>query len=74
MFGLIRENLKLRKRVNTLEVKLDALEETIKDELYKDFMSKLGESDLVARLKEENKKLREERKVLKRMLIEGKEN
>lgn len=74
MFNLLVENRKLRKRCNTLELKLETLEDTIKDELYKDFMAKLGESDMVSRLKEENKKLREERKVLKRMLMEGKEN
>ena len=74
MFNLLVENRKLRKRCNTLELKLETLEDTIKDELYKDFMAKLGESDMVSHLKEENKKLREERKVLKRMLMEGKEN
>lgn len=49
---------KLLMKCNTLETKKEVLENTIKDELYKAFMEKLGEPDTIKRLKEENKNLR----------------
>lgn len=49
---------KMRKRINTLESENEMLKETIKDELYKAFMEKLGEPETIKRLKEENKRLR----------------
>lgn len=50
--------IKMRRRINTLETENEVLKNTIKDELYKEFMKKLGEPDEVKRLREENKKLR----------------
>lgn len=59
------ENVRLKMKVNTLENKIETLENIIKDELYKSFMEKLGESVEVERLKKENKKLRQKCKILK---------
>lgn len=50
--------IKLLRRINTLENQVEVLENSIKDELYKEFMKKLGESDENERLRKENKKLR----------------
>ena len=63
--GLIRNNkFSLIKRINTLEMERDTLEDTIKDELYKTFMEKLNEPYELKRLKEENKRLRQKNKFL----------
>ena len=66
----LNEVHKLRSRINTLELEKEVLEDTIKSELYKEFMAKLGEPEETQRLKEENKKLREDRRTLRRMLKE----
>lgn len=57
--------------INSLELKVDTLETAIKDELFKLFMEKLGEPAEMARLKKENKKLRQEKKALKAIVVEG---
>ena len=49
-----------QKYINTLENKIETLESALKDELFKLFMEKLGEPAEMARLKKENKKLRQE--------------
>lgn len=49
---------KMRKKINTLTLQNDYLEDVIKSELFKTFMKKLDEPDEINRLKEENKKLR----------------
>ena len=48
--------IKMRRKINTLETENEVLKNTIKDELYKEFMKKLGEPDENKRLREENKK------------------
>lgn len=58
----------LEKKINTLENENETLKEVIKSELYKEFMSKLGEPLQMERLKEENKKLRKKVKLLKEIL------
>lgn len=60
-----------QKYINTLENKIETLESALKDELFKLFMEKLGEPAEMARLKKENKKLRQEKKVLKAIVVEG---
>lgn len=50
--------IKLKRKINTLENQVETLGNSIKDELYKEFMKKLGESDENERLRKENKKLR----------------
>lgn len=57
--------------INTLENKIETLEGALKDELFKLFMEKLGEPAEMARLKKENKKLRQEKKALKAIVMEG---
>jgi hypothetical protein len=64
--------IKQHRKINTLENKVKALENTIKEELYKEFMKKLGEPMEVERLRKENKMLRQKIKVLKEMIKEGK--
>ena len=60
--------VKLNKKINTLENQVETLENSIKDELYKEFMKKLGETTENDRLKKENKKLRAKIKDLKEMI------
>ena len=64
--------IKQHRKINTLENKVEALENSIKEELYKEFMKKLGEPMEVERLRKENKRLRQKNKVLKEMIKEGK--
>lgn len=62
---------RMRKRINTLENQVSTLENVIKDELYKEFMKKLGEPDEVKRLREENKRLRQKIKSYKEDINNG---
>ena len=64
--------IKQHGQINTLEDKVEVLENSIKEELYKEFMKKLGEPMEVERLRKENKRLRQKIKVLKEMIKEGK--
>ena len=61
---------KLNTKINTLENENVMLKNTIKDELYKIFMDKLGEPLEIKRLHEENKKLRKRIKKYKEMVKE----
>ena len=63
--------IKLNKKINTLENQIETLENSIKDELYKEFMKKIGETAEVDRLKKENKRLRIKIKDLKEIIKEG---
>lgn len=62
---------KMRKQINSLENQVSTLESVIKDELYKEFMKKLGEPLAVERYKKENKKLRQQNKALKEIIKES---
>ena len=64
--------IKQHRQINTLENKVEALENTIKEELYKEFMKKLGEPLECEGLRKENKKLRKQVKTLKEIIKEGK--
>lgn len=50
--------LQLIKKINSLELHVEELEDTIKDELYKTFMGKLQEPQELNRYKKENTNLR----------------
>ena len=63
--------LKQQRQINTLENKVEALENSIKDELYKEFMKKLGEPLENERLRKENKRLCQQVKSLKEIIKEG---
>lgn len=58
----------LIRKINTLELENSALEQTIKNELYKIFMDKLREPQELDRVKKENKNLRNKVKTLKALL------
>ena len=62
--------MKLRKRINTLELENETLKNIIKEELYKTFMKKLNDSEADKRYKEENIRLRKQIKVLKQIIKE----
>lgn len=66
--GGLFDYFKLRKAYNTVVLERDVLENTIKDELYKEFMKKLGEPVENDRLKKENKRLRQQVKSLKEII------
>lgn len=68
---LSKDHHELRVKVNTLELENDVLKGTIKDELYKEFMNKLGEPAEMKRLREENRRLRKRVKNLRSELKNG---
>lgn len=70
----IPSKIKMRRKINTLEAENEVLKNTIKDELYKEFMKKLGEPDEIKRLREENKKLRLKNKNYKEEILNGNSN
>lgn len=69
--NLIKKVIEQRKKINTLENENETLKNTIKDELYKEFMKRLGEPLEVSRLKRENKRLRKQKKELQEIIREG---
>lgn len=70
--GKVPTKRKMIKHINTLEMEIETLRETIKDELYKRFMDKLGEPLEMERIRNENKRLRRQIKTLKELLKEAK--
>ena len=60
--------IQLIRKINTLELNISVLEDTIKEELYKTFMDKLKEPQELNRVKKENSNLRKKNKVLKQLL------
>ena len=60
--------LQLIKKINSLELRVEELEDTVKDELYKTFMGKLQEPQELNRYKKENTNLRKKIKILKNLL------
>ena len=69
--NLIKKVIEQRKKINTLENENQTLRNAIKDELYKEFMKRLGEPLEVSRLKRENKRLRKQKKELQEIIREG---
>lgn len=63
--------LKQWKEINTLKHEVETLKNSIKEELYKEFMKKLGEPADNERLRKENKRLRQQVKSLKEIIKEG---
>lgn len=60
--------LKLLRKYNTLETKYEVLKNDVKEECFKEIISKVGEPIELNRLREENKRLRLKNKELKEML------
>lgn len=71
--NLVPTIIKQKRKINTLELKVEMLENAIKDELYKEFMEKLGEPIEIERLKNDNKRLRKKVKQLKELIKEEEE-
>ena len=69
--NVIKKVIEQRKKINTLENENETLRNAIKDELYKEFMKRLGEPLEVSRLKRENKRLRKQKKELQEIIREG---
>ena len=69
--NLFKKVIAQNRKINTLENENETLKNTIKDELYKEFMKKLGEPLEIARLRKENKKLRKQKKELQEIIREG---
>lgn len=59
------------REINTLKLEVETLKNSIKEELYKEFMKKLGEPADNERLRKENKRLRQQIKSLKEIIKEG---
>ena len=71
VLNLFKKVIAQNRKINTLENENETLKNTIKDELYKEFMKKLGEPLEITRLRKENKKLRKQRKELQKIIREG---
>ncbi len=65
---LSKSHHELRTRINTLELEVETLKQTIKDELYIEFMKKLDEPAKSQSLRKDNKMLRKKIKTLKEEL------
>lgn len=59
-------------KINVLENEVATLESIIKEDLYKEFMRKMGELLECERLRKENQRLRKQVKTLKDIIKEGK--
>lgn len=62
--------IKQKRKINKLENELEALKLSVKDELYKEFMQKLGDPTEMERLRKDNKRLRLKNREL-REIIKG---
>ena len=71
VLNLFKKVIAQNRKINTLENENETLKNTIKDELYKEFMKKLGEPLEITRLRKENKKLRKQKKELQKIICEG---
>ena len=71
VLNLFKKVIAQNRKINTLENENETLKNTIKDEIYKEFMKKLGEPLEIARLRKENKKLRKQKKELQEIIREG---
>ena len=60
------EKQELRKQINTLTLKNEELEDIIKEGLYKTFLENENNKLTIARLREDNKRLRAQVKELKK--------
>ena len=69
--NLTKKVIEQRKKINTLENENETLRNTIKDELYKEFMKRIGETLELSRLKREKKRLRKQKKELQEIIREG---
>ena len=69
--NLFKKVIEQRKKINTLENENQTLKNAIKDELYKEFMKRLGEPLEVSKLKREKKSLRKQKKELQEIIREG---
>lgn len=73
------DNTKLLKKYNTLENKYQVLKESIKEGLLESYLDYVGIPDVIEKLREENimlkeknKKLKEEKRVLETLTKKGK--
>lgn len=68
---LIIDKIKLNLKINALENEIEVLKQSIKDDLFNKFMSKLNDEVELNRLRNENKRLRAKVKSLKEIIKEN---
>lgn len=68
---LIIDRIKLNLKINALENEIEVLKQSIKDDLFNKFMSKLNDEVELNRLRNENKRLRSKVKSLKEIIKEN---
>lgn len=68
---LIIDKIKLNLKINALENEIEVLKQSIKDDLFNKFMSKLNDEIELNRLRNENKRLRAKVKSLKEIIKEN---
>lgn len=68
---LIMDKVKLNLKINALENEIEVLKQSIKDDLFNKFMSKLNDEVELNRLRNENKRLRAKVKSLKEIIKEN---
>lgn len=66
----ILDTITYKKKINTLENKIEMLENIIKDELYSSFTEGINNNIEVTKLKKDNKRLREKIKTLQEIIKE----
>lgn len=66
----ILDTITYKKKINTLENKIEMLENIIKDELYSSFAEGINNNIEVTKLKKDNKRLREKIKTLQEIIKE----
>ena len=63
--------IKQQRQINTLKLEVETLKNSMKEEIYKEFIKKLGEPVEAERLRKENKRLRQQVKSLKEIIKDG---
>ena len=63
--------IKQQRQINTLKLEVETLKNSMKEEIYKEFIKKLGEPVEAERLRKENKRLRQQVKSRKEIIKDG---
>ena len=66
---MIKKFLKQKNKINSLEVKLETLENAIKDDLFNKFLDFIKEDVQIKKLKKQNENLKKQNNILKNKLL-----